>query len=66
MPRTITRNSKMDRTITFRATTEDVVNLRKAANQEVDQMRDEIALLNGRAVEQQRIIAALTKLGATE
>ncbi len=39
---------------------------RKAANQEVDQMRDEIALLNGRVVEQQRIIAALTKLGATE
>ncbi|KZR70573.1 hypothetical protein PMIT1313_00393 [Prochlorococcus marinus str. MIT 1313] len=39
---------------------------RKAANQEVEQMRDEIALLNGRVVEQQRIIAALTKLGATE
>ena len=56
----------MDRTITFRETTEDVVNLRKAANQEVEQMRDEIALMNGRVVEQQRIIAALTKLGATE
>lgn len=33
MPRTITRNSKMDRTITFRATTEDVVNLKKAAQE---------------------------------
>ncbi|KZR70576.1 hypothetical protein PMIT1313_00396 [Prochlorococcus marinus str. MIT 1313] len=39
---------------------------RKAPNQEVEQMRDEIALLNCRVVEQQRIIAALTKLGATE
>lgn len=33
MPRKITRNSKMDRTITFRATTEDVVNLKKAAQE---------------------------------
>ena len=33
MPRTITRNSRMDKSITFRATPEDVVNLKKAAQE---------------------------------